>query len=114
MKKICLISAWFGKFPNNMQYFLESVKYNRTIDFLCYSDVVESTLEYALPDNFHIINVTFEQFNNKIESELQIKCKLKKVYKICDFRPFFGVIFEKELRNMIFGDFMILTWFLVI
>jgi len=64
MKKICLISAWFGKFPNNMQYFLESVRYNRTIDFLCYSDVLESTLEYALPDNFHIINTTFEEFHD--------------------------------------------------
>lgn len=105
MKKICLISAWFGKFPNNMQYFLESVRHNRTIDFLCYSDALESTLEYALPDNFHIINITFEQFNNKIESELHIKCKLKKVYKICDFRPFFGVIFEKELREYDFWGF---------
>lgn len=114
MKKVCLISAYFGKFPDNIQYFLESVKYNSTIDFVCYSDISVDALNYILPENFHIVNISFSDFNDLLENGLHIKYRLKKIYKICDFRPFWGVIFENELKeydvwgfhdfDMVFGD----------
>lgn len=114
MKKICLVSVYFGTFPNNARYFFESVKHNTTINFLCFSDINPEELEYEIPDNFCIIHMDFEEFNKKLEDALQIQYNMEKVYKICDFRPFFGIIFRDELNgydywgfhdfDMIFGN----------
>lgn len=67
-----------------------------------------------LPDNVHQINMSFSNFHNLIENKLGLDIRLDAPYKICDYRPMFGKIFEDYLgeydywancdMDMIFGD----------
>ena len=86
MKKICLISAYFGKFPDNIQYFFESVKYNSSIDFICYSDcdtfeekksfyIYNKDITYAIPERdlttaLDIINFYIKKIGKRVQWEL--------------------------------------------
>ena len=52
MQKIILIICYFGKLPNYFDLYLETCKYNDTIDFLMFTD--QKCNNYNLPNNFKI------------------------------------------------------------
>lgn len=108
--EICIIIAYFGKFPEYIDLFFKSCAYNKKIDFLVITD---QNIKY---DSKNIIceNMTFEDFKKIVQSNFDFKISFEKPYKICDFRPAFGEIFESYLKkykywghcdvDMILGD----------
>ena len=90
---------------------LLSVKQNPTIDFYLVTDIADK-MEY--PENVHIISMTFIELKERIKELFGADSRLEKPYKICDYRPAFGLIFKLWLTNydfwgycdvdMIFGD----------
>ena len=111
MKKICLVVPFFGEFPDYYRLWLESVKYNPNIDFLMITD---NKYNYEKLKNVHVKKMTFEKLKKRIQELYEFKIRLKSPYKLCDFRPAFGEIFEEELQefdfwgycdiDLIFGD----------
>ena len=57
-KKICLIILYFGKLPNYFDLWLNSCKYNSSIDFLIFTD---DRTEYDYPKNVRVIYTSFEK-----------------------------------------------------
>lgn len=110
MEKIAVISVYYGKLPPYYKLWLRSCELNSTIDFIFVTDI---ELDW-LPDNVHQINMSFSNFHNLIENKLGLDIRLDAPYKICDYRPMFGKIFEDYLgeydywancdMDMIFGD----------
>ncbi|KAB2332605.1 DUF6625 family protein [Bacillus mesophilum] len=110
MYKICIIGIYFGKLPEYFPLWLKSCQYNETIDFLMITD--QEIKEK--PDNVKIKNMSFDEFKNLVQSKFEFKIALNAPYKICDFKPAFGVICEEYLKeyqfwghcdfDMIFGD----------
>lgn len=110
MKKI-LIVPYFGKINNYFNLWLESCKYNKNIDWLIITDCA---IEYKLPNNIKVINMEFSDFVNFVQSKFNFKISLKHPYKLCDYRPCYGYIFEDYIRDydfwgycdcdLIFGD----------
>ena len=108
--KIALIILYFGKLPSYFNLFKVSVKYNPQVDILLYTDQIISDC----PDNLFVKNCSFGEIRNKIQEKFSFKIALDKPYKLCDYRPAYGYIFEDELRDydfwghcdidMIFGD----------
>lgn len=110
MKKI-LILPFFGAFNNYFPFWLESAKKNSTIDFLIISDV---NWFFETPKNVTVIEMTFEQVRNEFEKKIGFSINLNRPYKLCDFKPYYGFLFEEMISSydfwgycdcdLIFGD----------
>lgn len=108
--KICVIGVYFGELPNYITLWMKSCRYNPTVDFILFTD---KKLR-SLPPNVINYNITLAQMKEKIEKLLGFEVCLKKPYKICDYRPIYGLLFSDYLVkydywghcdfDMIFGD----------
>ena len=109
--KRALIIPYFGAFNNYFFLWLESAKRNASIDFLIFTDI---EIDYTFPENIKIIKKTLSQVKNEFEKKLGCSITLKHPYKLCDYKPYYGFIFEEYLSNydfwgycdcdLIFGD----------
>lgn len=110
MIKVAVIAVYYGKLPNWFNLWVKSCEYNPTIDFLFFTDQeIEN-----IPKNLKIYNISFENLKKIIEKKLDMKISLERPYKLCDFRPMYGVIFYEYLKgydywgncdiDVIFGD----------
>lgn len=94
MKKIALVNCYFGNFPWYFSFFIKSCLTNPTIDFIIFSN---SNYEGTLPDNVKIIPFTLNDFNILASTKLNFEVEVKKPYKLCDFKPAYGLIFSEFL-----------------
>lgn len=100
MKKLVCLSCYFGNFPWYFGLFLKSCSYNQTVDFIIFSDCNNN---HPLPTNVKIIPFTLEAFNLLATDKLGFEIFVKSAYKLCDFKPAYGVIFWNILTVMTFG-----------
>jgi hypothetical protein len=100
--KICFIIPYFGKLPNNFDIFLNSCKYNKTINYLL---VTDDKTYYEYPDNFRVEYMSFDHLKNKIQNKYDFKINLSKPYKLCDFKPAYGDIFNEYLSEYDFWGY---------
>lgn len=110
MKKILLIIPYFGKFPDYFELWLKSVEYNKSIDFLIITD---NEIKKDIP-NVKIVNMTFDELREYIQSKFSFKIYLPNPYRLCEFKPTYGYIFPQYVEgydfwgccdmDMIFGD----------
>lgn len=98
MNKIVLIQPYFGKLPQYFNLWLKSAEKNSDIDFLLYCDFdIESFASF--PPNVKLIKMTFDELKNHIQSFFDFEITLSKPYKLCDYRPAFGMIFQQDIKN---------------
>lgn len=96
MKKIAFIIPFFGKFNNYFQLFLNSCEANEEYDWLIFTD---DKTKYKYPKNVHVSYWSFEQLVEFIQSKFEFKIGLNKPYKLCDFKPAYGYIFEEYITE---------------
>ncbi|NEO32230.1 MAG: hypothetical protein F6K36_17710 [Symploca sp. SIO3C6] len=94
--KIVLIVAYFGQWPTWFPAFLQSCKYNPSIDWLFFTDCEIPDLSL---NNVRFVPFTLEKFGVLASEKLGFKVELPFVYKICDFKPTFGVIFPDYIHD---------------
>ncbi len=95
MLRIAIITAYYGKFPGYYRAWLRSAQCNPDIDFYIVTDLRVD----RLPENIKTIPLSLDEFRTLIENKLGRKVSLQRPYKICDYRPMYGVIFEDLLKN---------------
>ena len=96
---ICLIILYFGKLPNYFEFWLSSCKYNKSINFLLFTD---DKTKFDFPDNVKVIYTTFEDIKNCIQSKFDFEIALDRPYKLCDYKPTYGYIFSDYLSKFDF------------
>lgn len=96
MKKIGLINIYMGAFPWFFKLFLKSCEANPTVDFFLFTDNV---IDYKVGDNIKVIPFTLLDFNALATQKLGLDIKVEKGYKLCDFRPAFGILFAEYLKG---------------
>ncbi|WP_172283449.1 DUF6625 family protein [Chryseobacterium sp. LAM-KRS1] len=96
MGKILFFVAYFGKLPWYFPLFYQSCIDNEDTEFLFIGDNFNNLIE---SENIKKINYSLEDFNSLASYKLGMKVHIKYGYKICDFRPSFGVIFEDFIKN---------------
>lgn len=111
MHKILIILPYFGKFPSYFSLFLKSCQYNPTIDWLIITDIKE---EYDYPENVKVVYKTFDDLKAYFQNKFDFQITLHKPYKLCDYRPAYGYIFEEYVSgydfwghcdlDLLFGD----------
>lgn len=102
--KACLIICWFGPLPKYFPVWLQTVKYNKEFDFLIFTDQLRPS-NCKVPGNVIFKNLTLNEFTDRAKKTLHEKCSVNKPYRICDYRPMFGLIFAKELINYDFWGY---------
>lgn len=95
MKSIVIISVYFGKFPHHFDLLLESIKKNPTVDFLVITD---QEMTSNLP-NLSYINMSLEDLDTLIKKKLNSSFGINDVYKCCDYKPVYGVLFEDYVKH---------------
>ena len=111
MKSICLIIPYFGEFPSYFQLFLNSCGKNQKIKWLLITD---NDKPYNYPDNVSLISMSFSELKAYIQKKFEFPISLERPYKLCDYRPAYGFIFQDLVReydywghcdvDVIFGD----------
>ena len=96
MKKLILISCYFGKLPNYFQPFLDSCSWNSNIDFLIFSD---DKTQFRVPSNVKIEYLEFSEIQNIIFSKIGKWAKLSSAYKLCDYKPTYGLLFQEKIKD---------------
>lgn len=102
MKKICIVVPYFGKLPNYFKIWLKSVESNPTIDFLLFLD--DKSI-YDYPSNVKIVYMQFDNLIEYIQEKFDFEISLKEPYKLCDFKPAYGYIFQDYLKDYDFWGF---------
>lgn len=95
--KICIIIAYFGKFPTYFPMWLKSCIWNKSIDFLICTDN-ERPAKCTTP-NIHWEKKSFSEFVNLVKSKLNVQIALDSPYKCCDFKAVYGNIFDDFLTG---------------
>lgn len=102
-----MIIPYFGKLPNFYIGWLISAQNNKNIDFLIFTDDKKIT-KYRSCSNIKIQLISFQKFRKFFQNSVNFKISLKYPYKICDYRPMYGIALNKFLRDYDFwgfGDF---------
>lgn len=92
--RIAIITFYFGKLPNFFHLWLLSVGYNSDIDFYFFTDNID---KYDYPDNVYKVKTTFSEIKERLQRYIDIEITLEHPYKICDYRPAFGLAFQDYL-----------------
>lgn len=110
-----MIIPYFGKFPEWMSLYLYSCSKQHNIDFLYFTDC---ELPQRIYSNTIFKKTTFEDYCNKVSQKLDIDFHPSASYKLCDLKPFYGLVHEEDLQNyewwgfgdldLIYGDLSIL------
>lgn len=111
--KIAIILCWYGDWPWYFPYFLHSCNYNSTIDFLICTDK-HAPVKIYLPQNVRFIPLLLLDLNKMFSKKLGFRVTIGYPYKLCDFKPAYGFLFEEYLSDydfwghcdldIIFGD----------
>lgn len=113
MKRILFICPYFGVMPyEQMQLWLKSCEYNKDMNWLIITD---DRTEYKYPQNVSVEYCEFQELKSKIQAKFDFKIHMNSPYKLCDFKPAYGYIFEEytqgydfwghcDMTDCIFGD----------
>lgn len=111
-KKLALLTCYFGKLPWYFNYFAHSCKYNPTVDFFLITD--DNSYFKPLPPNLKLIHSALGEINDIATEKLGFPINITYGYKLCDFKPAYGLIFSDLLQSyewwghidldIIFGD----------
>lgn len=96
MRSIIFIIPYFGDLPNFFPLFLKSCSWNKDYNWLLITDC---NVQYDYPKNFEVLNMSFAQLKELIQSKFDFKIALNTPYKLCDYKPAYGYIFEEYIKD---------------
>ena len=94
--KITLIIHWYGRLPAFSRLFFDSCAHNPDVDFLLFSDLLAAP---SLPANVRFHHLPLGEFNALASRKTGLDVRVTDSYKLCDFRPAYGLIFEDYLEG---------------
>ena len=100
--KIAIIIPYFGQFPVWFDLYLYSCSKNPQVDFLFFTDCV---LPKRIYDNTIFYKTDFKSYCKRVSDCLAIDFRPTNAYKLCDLKPFYGVIHKEELKDYDFWGF---------
>ena len=109
--KVVFIVPYYGAFPNYFALFLKTCAKNPDYHWLIVSDIKKPC---PYPDNVRQLELTWDALKALVKSKFAFPVSLEKPYKLCDFKPAYGYIFEQYIKeydywghcdiDLLFGD----------
>ena len=109
---VCIISVYFGPLSDWIGLWLRSLQLNSSVDFLL---VTDQDISVDRIENLRVLHMTLPEFRQLAQERLGARhISLKSPYKLCDFKPVWGVILADYVtgydywgecdNDLIFGD----------
>lgn len=98
MHKIVLLIAYFGPLPAYSRVFFETLRANPKLELILITDQTLTNV----PENVKVWNMSFSALRDQIQSKFDFPICLDRPYKLCDYKPAYGYIFEEALRDCTF------------
>lgn len=105
MNKIRIIIPYFGKLPTFFNYFLLTAARNKKIDFLIITDQDFSVYKSLGATNIVFKSSTLSDLKQKFQKRFDFKIYLDTPYKLCDYKPAYGYLFQEELKEYDYWGF---------
>ncbi|WP_051664059.1 DUF6625 family protein [Dyadobacter crusticola] len=102
-KKICILYCYIGELPWYFPLFAKSCQKNSDIDFLIIGD--QDHVTSADIPNLLFIKKSLAEINALATARLQLQTAIHYPYKLCDFKPAYGIIFSDYLKDYDFWGF---------
>jgi hypothetical protein len=96
LKTICFVVVYFGKWPIWFPAFLHSCKYNPTVNWIFFTDCGSPA---RFPANVIFYDKTLAQMKEIIKKKIGKDAALEDAYKMCDYKPAFGTLFDDYLKE---------------
>ena len=103
MNKIAVVSPYFGQVPSHFSKWLMSAGRNSNITFIIIGDV---NVEYKVPKNVKFIKYKFSDIQLRIKKMFGNNAVIDKPYKLADYRPAFGLLFEELFKHYEFWGYV--------
>jgi len=101
--RITFICPYFGKLPEDyFQLWLNSCEVNEFCEWLIFTD---DCTNYEYPPNITPIYLEFDEFRELIQKKFSFSIALDNPYKLCDYKPLYGYIFEEKIRDSEFWGY---------
>ncbi|MCW3080803.1 MAG: hypothetical protein JWR87_2233 [Segetibacter sp.] len=94
-QKIAFIIPYYGKFPSYFPLFLNSVK-EKPFDVIFFTDIAKPNV---VPENVLWNLMSTTEIKTLFEKRLDISVAVERPYKLIDFKPAYGFIFESYISN---------------
>lgn len=95
--KIVFIVPYFGTFPDGFNLLLKSIEKNKeNYTWLFFTD---DRRDYDWPSNTIVKYGSFSSLKKQIQKRFDFPVSLERPYKLCDYKPAYGYIFEKFIEG---------------
>ena len=101
-QSIAIIIHYFGPWPEWMNFWVETCRANRTIDWILFGDSGEP--ENRAP-NVRYVRTSFDDYRTLLSARLGTKVRVEHPYKLCDYKPAVGVLHAELVRGYDFIGF---------
>jgi hypothetical protein len=110
--RFAIVICYLGKLPWYFDYFAHSCSYNPSVDFIIITDDV--AYARSVSANIKFVYKTLTEMNTFATEKLDLPVQITNGYKLCDFKPTYGILFSDFLKgydfwghgdiDMIFGN----------
>ncbi len=96
---LIMLVLYFGRWPEWIDLFVESCKWNPSVRWRLYTDCGEPENK---ADNVDYVHLSFEDYKALVRARLGIAFDPSTPYKLCDLRPCFAYIHERDVADFPF------------
>jgi len=100
MKSIAIIIPFYGKTPKLLPLWAKTAYQNPTIDFFIFTDL--NTFDFVNKSNVHVIKLQLKDIKSRTTKIIGFEAVLNQPYKLCDYKPLYGLIFKEEIAGFDF------------
>jgi hypothetical protein len=101
-KSIIMVMPYFGQWPEWIDLFMISCRWNGSINWLFITDC---GVPDCAPDNVKFIQMRYAAYRKFISGRLGIHFPDTSPYKLCDYKPTYGYLHEDLVRGYDFFGF---------
>ena len=101
-KSVRIVIPYFGRWPAWFPVYLQSCRWNPCLEIVLITDCAEPT---NVPENVRMVRSSLEEMNGRIKERLGLSLRLMHPYKLCDFKPAYGLLFEDMLDGADYWGF---------
>lgn len=100
--QISVVVPHYGPLPKWFPLFLKSAGYNDRVRFFI---VTDEKITLALPRNVSQVPLALAEIEQRVRKGVSPNFRFSCAYKLCDVRPFYGIVFEDLFRNSDFWGY---------
>ncbi len=93
-KSIVKIVPYFGRWPEWINFYIESIKANPSVDWIIYTDCPDPQNR---ADNLTLKQMSFSDYKALVSDRLGIAFNPDNPYKLCDLKPMLGMLHEQDI-----------------